>query len=242
MRELPGLGAVLLPVGGGRGGAWLFRRSGCPGGGHAERQPGRAPARALGARGPLGEGAVHRPGRARRFGVKHRGTLADAVPCAPSSVSRQPSRLEAEVGVQLLEPVGRRVRPTEQAGITPRPRPGRTAVGRAPAAATRGPGLSPVSSPSYGAAAAGITSSARARAATPSLTPSPRGCAALRGCDVSRTDVRAESASGKICYPGPTGRSPMQRTATSGVEDEEACHEYRAHEGVGGTGDRCAER
>ncbi|WP_367048595.1 LysR family transcriptional regulator [Streptomyces sp. Je 1-332] len=52
--------------------------------------------------------------------LKHRGTLAavaDALSYAPSSVSHQLSQLEAEVGVPLLEPVGRRVRLTEQAEI-----------------------------------------------------------------------------------------------------------------------------
>lgn len=52
--------------------------------------------------------------------LKHRGTLAAvaaALSYAPSSVSQQLSRLEAEVGVRLLEPVGRRVRLTEQAEI-----------------------------------------------------------------------------------------------------------------------------
>ncbi|WP_407547954.1 LysR substrate-binding domain-containing protein [Streptomyces sp. Pv4-95] len=52
--------------------------------------------------------------------LKHRGTLAavaDALSYAPSSVSQQLSQLEAEVGVRLLEPVGRRVRLTEQAEI-----------------------------------------------------------------------------------------------------------------------------
>ncbi|MGW0710108.1 LysR substrate-binding domain-containing protein [Streptomyces sp. NPDC002643] len=52
--------------------------------------------------------------------LKHRGTLAAvaaALSYAPSSVSQQLSQLEAEVGVTLLEPVGRRVRLTEQAEI-----------------------------------------------------------------------------------------------------------------------------
>ncbi|MFE1442654.1 LysR substrate-binding domain-containing protein [Streptomyces sp. NPDC058739] len=52
--------------------------------------------------------------------LKHRGTLAavaSALSYAPSSVSQQLSQLEAEVGVPLLEPVGRRVRLTEQAEI-----------------------------------------------------------------------------------------------------------------------------
>ncbi|WP_329373059.1 LysR substrate-binding domain-containing protein [Streptomyces sp. NBC_01483] len=52
--------------------------------------------------------------------LKHRGTLAavaTALSYAPSSVSQQLSQLEAEVGVRLLEPVGRRVRLTEQAEI-----------------------------------------------------------------------------------------------------------------------------
>ncbi|MFF5846819.1 LysR substrate-binding domain-containing protein [Streptomyces massasporeus] len=52
--------------------------------------------------------------------LKHRGTLAAvaaALSYAPSSVSQQLSQLEAEVGVPLLEPVGRRVRLTPQAEI-----------------------------------------------------------------------------------------------------------------------------
>ncbi|MEV0597854.1 LysR substrate-binding domain-containing protein [Streptomyces sp. NPDC050315] len=52
--------------------------------------------------------------------LKHRGTLAAvaaALSYAPSSVSQQLSQLEAEVGVPLLEPVGRRVRLTTQAEI-----------------------------------------------------------------------------------------------------------------------------
>ncbi|MEU2212496.1 LysR substrate-binding domain-containing protein [Streptomyces hygroscopicus] len=52
--------------------------------------------------------------------LRHRGTLAAvaaALSYAPSSVSQQLSQLEAEVGVRLLEPVGRRVRLTEQAEI-----------------------------------------------------------------------------------------------------------------------------
>jgi DNA-binding transcriptional LysR family regulator len=52
--------------------------------------------------------------------LKHRGTLAAvaaALSYAPSSVSQQLSQLEAEVGVPLLEPVGRRVRLTQQAEI-----------------------------------------------------------------------------------------------------------------------------
>ncbi|MBO1332821.1 LysR substrate-binding domain-containing protein [Streptomyces sp. VRA16 Mangrove soil] len=52
--------------------------------------------------------------------LKHRDTLAAvaaALNYAPSSVSQQLSQLEAEVGVPLLEPVGRRVRLTEQAEI-----------------------------------------------------------------------------------------------------------------------------
>ncbi|MFE9654341.1 LysR family transcriptional regulator [Micromonospora sp. NPDC006431] len=52
--------------------------------------------------------------------LKHRGTLAAvaaALSYAPSSVSQQLSQLEAEVGVRLLEPVGRRVKLTEQAEI-----------------------------------------------------------------------------------------------------------------------------
>ncbi|MFF4796277.1 LysR substrate-binding domain-containing protein [Streptomyces sp. NPDC001276] len=52
--------------------------------------------------------------------LKHRGTLAAvaaALSYAPSSVSQQLSQLEAEVGVPLLEPAGRRVRLTVQAEI-----------------------------------------------------------------------------------------------------------------------------
>ncbi|MFD9907991.1 LysR family transcriptional regulator [Streptomyces sp. NPDC059063] len=52
--------------------------------------------------------------------LKHRGTLAAvaaALSYSPSSVSQQLSQLEAEAGVALLEPVGRRVRLTEQAEI-----------------------------------------------------------------------------------------------------------------------------
>ncbi|MCI3277791.1 LysR family transcriptional regulator [Streptomyces cylindrosporus] len=52
--------------------------------------------------------------------LKHRGTLAAvaaALSYAPSSVSQQLSQLEAEAGVPLLEPVGRRVRLTAQAEI-----------------------------------------------------------------------------------------------------------------------------
>jgi DNA-binding transcriptional LysR family regulator len=52
--------------------------------------------------------------------LKHRGTLASvaaALSYAPSSVSQQLSQLEAEAGVPLLEPVGRRVRLTPQAEI-----------------------------------------------------------------------------------------------------------------------------
>ncbi|WP_418961170.1 LysR substrate-binding domain-containing protein [Streptomyces tritici] len=52
--------------------------------------------------------------------LKHRGTLAavaTALSYAPSSVSQQLAQLEAEVGVPLLEPVGRRVRLTAQAEI-----------------------------------------------------------------------------------------------------------------------------
>ena len=61
---------------------------------------------------------LHRLGLLRE--LKHRGTLAAvaaALSYAPSSVSQQLSQLEAEVGVRLLEPVGRRVRLTEQAEI-----------------------------------------------------------------------------------------------------------------------------
>ncbi|MFI1016824.1 LysR substrate-binding domain-containing protein [Streptomyces sp. NPDC020965] len=52
--------------------------------------------------------------------LKHRGTLAAvaaALSYSPSSVSQQLSQLESEVGVPLLEPVGRRVRLTEQGEI-----------------------------------------------------------------------------------------------------------------------------
>ncbi|GAA0420397.1 transcriptional regulator [Acrocarpospora corrugata] len=52
--------------------------------------------------------------------LKHRGTLAAvaaALSYSPSSVSQQLSQLETEVGVRLLEPIGRRVRLTEQAEI-----------------------------------------------------------------------------------------------------------------------------
>lgn len=52
--------------------------------------------------------------------LKHRGTLAAvaaALSYSPSSISQQLSQLEAEVGVRLLEPVGRRVRLTAQAEI-----------------------------------------------------------------------------------------------------------------------------
>ncbi|MFF4223363.1 LysR substrate-binding domain-containing protein [Streptomyces sp. L500] len=52
--------------------------------------------------------------------LKHRGTLAAvaaALSYSPSSVSQQLSQLESEVGVRLLEPVGRRVRLTPQAEI-----------------------------------------------------------------------------------------------------------------------------
>ncbi|MGI5400547.1 LysR substrate-binding domain-containing protein [Streptomyces sp. CA-135486] len=52
--------------------------------------------------------------------LKHRGTLAavaSALSYSPSSVSQQLSLLESEVGVPLLEPVGRRVRLTPQAEI-----------------------------------------------------------------------------------------------------------------------------
>lgn len=52
--------------------------------------------------------------------LKHRGTLAAvaaALSYSPSSVSQQLSQLEREVGVKLLEPVGRRVRLTAQAEI-----------------------------------------------------------------------------------------------------------------------------
>jgi len=52
--------------------------------------------------------------------LKLRGTLAavaEALSYSPSSVSQQLSQLEAEVGVRLLEPVGRRVRLTAQAEV-----------------------------------------------------------------------------------------------------------------------------
>src|SRR6185295_3921696 len=52
--------------------------------------------------------------------LKHRGTLAAvarALAYSPSAISQQLSLLEAEVGVPLLEPVGRRVRLTDQAEI-----------------------------------------------------------------------------------------------------------------------------
>lgn len=52
--------------------------------------------------------------------LKHRGTLAavaSALSYSPSSISQQLSVLEREVGVPLLEPVGRRVRLTPQAEI-----------------------------------------------------------------------------------------------------------------------------
>jgi DNA-binding transcriptional LysR family regulator len=52
--------------------------------------------------------------------LSHRGTLAAvaaALSYSPSSVSQQLSQLESEVGVTLLEPVGRRVRLTPQAEI-----------------------------------------------------------------------------------------------------------------------------
>ncbi|WP_171166974.1 LysR substrate-binding domain-containing protein [Streptomyces sp. I05A-00742] len=52
--------------------------------------------------------------------LKHRGTLAAvaaALSYSPSTVSQQLSQLETEVGVKLLEPVGRRVRLTDQAEI-----------------------------------------------------------------------------------------------------------------------------
>ncbi|WP_242705156.1 LysR family transcriptional regulator [Streptomyces griseocarneus] len=52
--------------------------------------------------------------------LKHRGTLsavAAALSYSPSSVSQQLSQLEAQVGLPLLEPVGRRVRLTPQAEI-----------------------------------------------------------------------------------------------------------------------------
>jgi DNA-binding transcriptional LysR family regulator len=52
--------------------------------------------------------------------LKHRGTLAAvaaALSYSPSSISQQLSQLESEVGVRLLEPVGRRVRLTPRAEI-----------------------------------------------------------------------------------------------------------------------------
>ena len=52
--------------------------------------------------------------------LKQRGTLAAvarALCYTPSAISQQLAQLEAEVGVPLLEPVGRRVRLTEQAEI-----------------------------------------------------------------------------------------------------------------------------
>jgi DNA-binding transcriptional LysR family regulator len=52
--------------------------------------------------------------------LKYRGTLAavaEALSYSPSSISQQLSVLEKEAGVRLLEPVGRRVRLTEQAEI-----------------------------------------------------------------------------------------------------------------------------
>src|SRR5690348_5687272 len=52
--------------------------------------------------------------------LKHRGTLdkvADALAYSPSTISRQLSQLEKEVGVALLEPDGRGVRVTPQAEV-----------------------------------------------------------------------------------------------------------------------------
>jgi DNA-binding transcriptional LysR family regulator len=52
--------------------------------------------------------------------LAHRGTLAavaEALSYSPSTVSQQLSQLESEAGVALLEPVGRRVRLTQQAQI-----------------------------------------------------------------------------------------------------------------------------
>lgn len=52
--------------------------------------------------------------------LKHRGTLAavaSALSYSPSAISQQLALLEAEAGVRLLEPVGRRVRLTAQAEI-----------------------------------------------------------------------------------------------------------------------------
>ncbi|CAM5343737.1 hypothetical protein SGLAM104S_08713 [Streptomyces glaucescens] len=96
------------------------------------------------------------------------------------------------------------------------------------------------SSPSYGPAGVGIPPSSRA--ATPSSAPSPSGCTAVRECDVSRTDVRTRSASGKTVIPGPPADLPCSGQQRSASKTRKTCHEYRAHEGDGGTGDRCAER
>ncbi|MEU5844730.1 LysR family transcriptional regulator [Saccharopolyspora shandongensis] len=52
--------------------------------------------------------------------LKHRGTIsavAAALNYSPSTISQQLSLLETEVGVELLEPIGRRVRLTPQAEI-----------------------------------------------------------------------------------------------------------------------------
>ncbi|MFE2448936.1 LysR family transcriptional regulator [Streptomyces sp. NPDC021218] len=52
--------------------------------------------------------------------LKHRGTItavATALNYSPSTISQQLSLLETEAGVQLLEPIGRRVRLTPQAEI-----------------------------------------------------------------------------------------------------------------------------
>src|SRR5690606_15967770 len=52
--------------------------------------------------------------------LKHRGTIsavAAALSYSPSTISQQLSLLESEVGVKLLEPIGRRVRLTPQAEI-----------------------------------------------------------------------------------------------------------------------------
>lgn len=94
---------------------------------------------------------------------KHRGTLAPVAAVlsyAPSSVSQQLSQLEAEVGVPLLEPVGRRVTLTAQAemlvapppaarraearrGLPSRPRVERAAPDRHPAATPARPAYAP---------------------------------------------------------------------------------------------------
>lgn len=77
----------------------------------------------LGDLGPLGGDGGHRR-RVHTAGplreLKHRGTLASvarALSYSPSSIPQQLSQLETEVGVELLEPLGRRVRLTPQAEI-----------------------------------------------------------------------------------------------------------------------------